>query len=247
MSWALKGLAGPLNGKTFPMKSGLTLGRQGQVVVPDLKASSIHARITQGAGGLWLLEDNSSKNGTRIGGERITSAKLTNGSVFFIGEQGFEVIETKGETTSAAPPLPDVMSAPPEPPPPPPKERRYWHELLAEFLEKNKGLFSERKRPVSALNPALILEFVRGVQVSSRWVLGYGPRKVGPNSLDLPLWEPGAPAVCFEILPSTDGIVFKTAHPDLVHVNGVGVDSHVLRVGDTIQINETLIEVDFTE
>jgi hypothetical protein len=132
-------------------------------------------------------------------------------------------------------------------PPPPEKTRRYWHEILAEFVAANQESFSERKRPVTPLNPAVVLEFVRGLQVSSKWILGYGPRKVGPSVLDLPIWEPGAPAVCFEILPSSDGIVFKTAHPKLVTVNGEALDTHVLHVGDKIQINETIIEVDFEQ
>jgi len=85
------------------------------------------------------------------------------------------------------------------------------------------------------------------VQVNSKWTLGYGPRKVGPSVLDLPIWEPGAPAVCFELVPSGEGVVFKTNHPELVRINGEGLDSRVLHVGDTIRINETIIEVDFAE
>ena len=286
MSWALKGLAGPLKDKLFILKSGLTLGRQGDVLVPDTKSSSIHARITQASSGSWILADNSSKNGTRIDGERITSAQLTPGLSFFIGDQGFEVVETNDdlareprdmiepdslEETQPPQPLPvfpkseisldapaeaaevaDEMPVDPLPEPEPepvpkPKPTRYWHEILAEFAATNAENFSERKRPVSPLSPAIVLEFVRGLQVNSRWVLGYGPRKVGPSALDLPIWEPGAPAVCFEILPTSGGVMFKTSHPDFVRVNGEGVDSHVLRVGDKIQINETIIEVDFRE
>jgi FHA domain len=257
MSWALKGLAGPLKNKVFPIKDALTLGRQGELVVPDIKSSAIHCRIIADGPERWVLEDNSSKNGTRVDGERIATVNLTVGLKFFIGEQGFEVIETKEKAKSAAPPPvdedetlpppePEVLpEVPPEPEPPPPKVSRYWHEILAEFLAVNQESFGERKRPVSPLTPVLVLEFVRGLQINSRWVLGYGPRKVGPSMLDLPIWEPGAPAVCFEIVPTTDGILFKTNHPSLVRMNGEEVDSRVLRVGDTIQINETIIEVDF--
>lgn len=274
MSWILKGLAGPLKGEKFPVKSGLTLGRQGEVVVPDTKSSSIHARISQENNGRWYLTDNNSKNGTRIDGERISSMELRHGLVFDIGDQKFEVLEIKDESDEFEPslgpdeatfvignppPLPDekdaattVERAPVEEvtlavkaPPAPPK--RYWNDVLTEFLESNLENFGERKRPVSALDPALVLEFVRGLQANSRWVLGYGPRKVGAASLDLPLLEPGVPAVCFELSPSPDGILFKTAHPNLVTVNGEALDSRLLCVGDTIRIKETMIEVDFTE
>src|ERR1700722_11341007 len=93
MGWILKGLGGPLKGKTFRVTDGITLGRQGVIVIPDLKASSVHARIKQLADGDWVLADNSSKNGTRIDGERITQVGLSHGLRFFIGDQGFEIRE----------------------------------------------------------------------------------------------------------------------------------------------------------
>jgi len=338
MSWSLKGVAGALKNKIFPLKPGLTLGRQGDLVVPDTKASSIHARVIQDASGHLLITDNNSKNGTRIKGERVAEVPVKAGTVFYIGDQGFEIIQQgEDETPAPAPktkaksrprekvpdlveldeltpapparaaappptpavkakrelpkldpeetkapiPVPEEGTLPPlplevealvekspnippqddlpEPPParedelevvpeaPAPKPKRYWHEILAEFMATNQEDFQEKKKPVSALNPAVVLEFVRGLQVSTHWVLGYGPRKIGPNSLDLPIFEPGAPAVCFEIFPSADGIVFKTNHPELVLLNGQAVDSNTLRVGDVIRINETLIEVDFEE
>jgi hypothetical protein len=254
MSWALKGLDGPLKNKIIPLSAGLTLGRQAAVVVADVKASSIHARITQGQGTRdeWYIEDNSSKNGTRIKGERITRALLSLGVVFYIGDQGFEVITVKPEATSLTPPtnlktggsvtatIAQIEGLPPQPP-------RYWNNVLAEFLGKYLTKFTERKCVMTPLDPALVLEFIRGVQVTSKWVLGYGPRRIGASSVDLPIWEPGAPAICFEVFPSTDGIVFKTKFPDQVTLNGQKVDSQVLRVGDSIRINETIIEVDFTE
>ena len=71
----------------------MTLGRQGDIVVPDTKSSSIHARIVTHEGKMYLT-DNNSKNGTRIDGERITKAiKLKAGLKFYIGDQGFEVVE----------------------------------------------------------------------------------------------------------------------------------------------------------
>lgn len=319
MSWILKALAGPLKGKTYPVASGLTLGRQGATVeIPDTKASSIHARIIQEPSGRWYLEDNKSKNGTRIDGEKVPRVELSDGLEFSIGDQKFEIVEVHQEgagpsktsihdekTVVVALPredrvVPPPMQPPPKaaPPPPPPRSKprsvpiaeevtrvepapksaatpepapktaappaqenvpaqtpapapapaqRYWNDVLAEFLETHLSRFGDRPRPVSPLNPAVILEFVRGVQHNSRWVLGYGPRKIGARSLDLPLFEPTAPDVAFEIVPSPDGILFKTNHPKMVTLNGEGVDSRLLRVGDTIRINDTMIEVDFSE
>jgi hypothetical protein len=155
---------------------------------------------------------------------------LTEGAKFWIGDSEFEVLSI----------IPEIK-------PKPAKNQRYWHEVLAEFLSHYTDKFKDRPRPMSPLDPALVLEFVRGTQVNSKWILGFGPRKIGSNSVDLPIWEPGAPAVCFEVLPSHDGLLFRTKHPDIVKLNGEEVDSQVLRMGDTIRILDTVIEVDFTE
>lgn len=230
MTLALKALSGPLKDNTYPLENGLTLGRQGAgIVLEDQKISSVHARIVQD-GEKWTIQDNNSKNGIRVKGEKVDLIDLIPGAKFYAGDSEFEVISVK-----------------PKEKPKPTKQQRYWYEVLSDFVRNNSQAFSDRPRPVSPLEPALVLEFVRGTQVNSKWVLGFGPRKIGSASLDLPIWEPGAPATCFEILPTPDGLVFKTARPDIVMLNGEGVDSRVLRMGDTIRILDTLIEVDFVE
>jgi len=230
MKFALKVVLGPLKDKVFPLKEGLTIGRQGaEISLDDPKVSSVHARIIKD-GSQWRIEDNNSKNGIRIDGEKVASAELKKGTSFFIGDSQFIVV-----------------SVVPKEKPKPLKKQRYWHAVLSEFIANNAPAFKDRVRPVSPLDPALVLDFVRGTQVNCKWILGFGPRKVGAASIDLPIWEPGAPATCFEVLPASDGLLFKTAHPDIVMLNGEGVDSQVLRMGDTIRILDTLIEVDFAE
>ncbi len=234
MSLAIKALTGPVKDQIFPLIEGLTVGRQGAgIALNDGKVSSLHARFVRHEMGNWTIEDNNSKNGVRVDGEKVASLDLVVGALFMIGDTQFVVVELSAE------PVVDI--------PKPAKKQRYWYDVLAEYLDKNKDEFEDKPKGLSVLEPALVLEFVRGVQATSKWVLGFGPRKVGAASLDLPIWEPGAPAVCFEILPSSDGLVFKTAHPDIVLLNGAGVDSEVLRMGDTIRIMDTIIEVDFTE
>src|SRR5262245_58250058 len=108
MNWALKGLGGALNNRIFPLQTELTLGRQGKIAIADPRSSALHARINQDANGHWFLEDNSSKNGTRIAGERITRAPLHPGVKFFIGDQGFEVIESQADEITETPKPPSV-------------------------------------------------------------------------------------------------------------------------------------------
>ena len=72
-------------------------------MISDPKASAIHARIKQSEEGSWALEDNNSKNGTWVGGERISACSTDYGLIFNIGNHEFEVIEVKEETVSPPP------------------------------------------------------------------------------------------------------------------------------------------------
>lgn len=243
MGLILKANSGPLDGQTFPLNGEIIIGRQNaDINLSDPKVSSAHARIVKTDGGFEVL-DNGSKNGLRdAAGERIESLELKRGAIFAIGDTTFEVLESpKAARAEAVQPLAEAVVPKVKKPP------RYWHDVLAEFMEKRLDKFEDKPTSMRPLDPALILEFVRGVQVNSKWILGFGPRRIGAASLDLPIWEPNAPAVCFEISPSPEGLVFSTEHPALVQLNGREIDKEVLRMGDTIKIMETLIEVDFAE
>ncbi len=285
MNWAIKGLTGALLNQVFQIREGLTLGRLGDVVTADPKASSIHARILRRNSGEWCIEDNKSKNGVRIHGERQESFILSLGMTFSIGDLEFEVVEMVDESLEETQPGAPLIVPPPVPPTPevppdltsavpqaatppievpampvpevipevaspvvmPKPKTRIWNEILVEFLEKNHPLMKVRPREVRPLQPAVVLDFVRGLQINSHWVLGYGPRQVGAASMDLPILEPGAPALCFELIPDDVGVWFETTQKDLVLLNGRPIDRQLLRVGDTIGIHETLIEVGFIE
>ncbi len=109
-------------------------------------------------------------------------------------------------------------------------------------MKNSKLQLKNEARPLLSLHPAVILDFIRGCQAETRWVLGYGPRKVGTNTLDLSIFQPSAPDVCFEILPTPEGISFKTSHPSVVKLNGQGVRAGILHIGDIIKIHDTEIE-----
>lgn len=236
MSLALKVIAGPLKDQIIPIDKPVTLGRQGDIVLEDPIVSGIHAHIEKSTSGRWTITDNESKNGIRVNEIRVKSLTLRHGVIFYIGESGFEVFSPEaGASPGAEAPAKAV------------KKQKLWYEALAEFLSKSKKSFKDRAVPLAPLEPALVLEFVRGVQMNAKWVIGYGPRKLGAASIDLPIWEPNAPEVCFEIRPSAEGILFSTDHPHVVKLNHQSVDKKVLNVGDTITVHDTMIEVDFTE
>lgn len=220
------GLSGPIKGKIYPLRHGLTLGRKADIQLDDPKTSSIHARIEQLADGTYAIIDNNSKNGIKIDGLAIPSGPLRPGTKIILGDSEFAIV---GQLD-----------------PPPPPKAKYWNEILAQFFEQNRDHIVNSRRSVSPFVPCLVLEFQRGIQLNTKWMIGYGPRKVGAQSLDLPIYEPKAPAICFEIIPTPQGIVYKTAHPEIVLLNGKKVDNETLRVGDTIHIFDTVIEVDFS-
>lgn len=237
--------SGPAKGQFYPLtgRDDLLIGRNNtDILLADPKVSGVHARISN-VGNRWILQDNGSKNGIRDShGQRMDLVKLRAGTQFSIGDTLFEVEEIHDAAEAAGP-----AERKPKAPPPEKKKSKYWHTILADFLQAHSERFQDRVLALSPLEPALILEFVRGAQVNSKWILGFGPRQIGADSLDLPIWEPGAPGVCFEIHPSPEGLIFKTQYPEKIHLNGHSVESELLRIGDTIKIMDTLIEVDFVE
>jgi pSer/pThr/pTyr-binding forkhead associated (FHA) protein len=221
---------GPSQKQQYALSPGFVVGRsEGNLVVPqDGKLSSRHAYVELEEGALYLV-DNKSKNGLRLAGYPAQRIKLIPGVVILMGSYTYEIIEIREPTV-------EEKKA----------QTRTWYEILARFLKKNlKEMPSKPNKKIVALHPAVVLDFVRGSQAETKWILGYGPRKIGPKSLDLPIFEPGAPDVCFEILPSEDGISFRTNHPEVVQLNGQRVKTGILHIADVIRINDTEIEVDF--
>src|SRR5215475_1492971 len=64
------------------------------VALADARMSSQHARITR-IGGAWVLEDLGSKNGTRVGNERVERHTLEDGDVIVVGHTAL-VFRTAG-------------------------------------------------------------------------------------------------------------------------------------------------------
>ena len=90
----------------------------------------------------------------------------------------------------------------------------------------------------------LTLKFERGLQAETQWNINYGPKTIGAESLEYPIYEKGAPGLCFQVLQNEQGIVFNTPHPKVVLLNGKSILSDTLCNGDIIQILETQIKVE---
>lgn len=205
------------------------------VVSDDLRLSSRHAYVERSDDGMWYLVDNNSKNGLRIDNTMMTRIPLDVGVKILVGTYTYEVTDEL--------PLNNVnheaagKSG----------KGRHWRDIIVDFISFNLPNVKDEGRAIAPLHPSVVLDFVRGVQAETRWILSYGPRQVGSRSLDFPIFEPGAPSVCFEIMPTPDGITFRTNHPDIVKLNGKAVSTEILHIADVIKIQGTEIEVDFIE
>jgi hypothetical protein len=80
-------LNGPLSGKEIPLQNGSTsIGRSttNQVVLPDKAVSRLHATLRYGQGN-WFVQDQHSRSGTFVNGQRVSATRLTNGDRLLFG------------------------------------------------------------------------------------------------------------------------------------------------------------------
>lgn len=74
------------------------------------------------------------------------------------------------------------------------KPPQSWNQILVKFLGQIEAKVQNQPKPMVAFNPLLTFDFIRGLQFETQWLIGYGPRQVGSGSIDLPIFESGAPA-----------------------------------------------------
>lgn len=90
---ALEILSGPCRGVVRPLVDGLTIGRSPQrasLTLPDSEVSGLHARVERN-GGMPVLVDASSTNGTFVNGERISRQPLRPGDHVRVGTTALRV------------------------------------------------------------------------------------------------------------------------------------------------------------
>ena len=258
---------GPLKGHKFPLEPGQVIGRlSGDIILKDPKISGKHAKVEQGNQGELVLVDLGSTNGIKIDGQRVQSVTLSLGLRLQLGRSLVEVIqvgvdkaagppgqrEQQPQHTKARPKEPTATEQEPIYTKPPKKveiepEEESWADILHGFLTTKRRKIKDRPKVVAPFTTPVTLTFIRGLQFENSWTLGYGPRKIGAKSVDLPLLEPQAPDICFEILPTPQGVGFKTSNSGMVLLNDKSTPSATLKSGDLISIFDCLIEVSFDE
>jgi pSer/pThr/pTyr-binding forkhead associated (FHA) protein len=103
----------------FPLRdlTSIGRGRDNDLCVPSDSISGLHAVITRDGNG-YQLEDTGSSNGIVVGGRRVLSCLLHDGSVFSLGDVEFVFTLDDSELGGAEAP-PPVPTAEPTPIPPP--------------------------------------------------------------------------------------------------------------------------------
>ncbi len=218
-------LTGPLKGKKISINEDLSFGRgRGHISLQDPQISTFHAKVEKSPkGDDFFLIDQGSKNGLKVNGARLTSVRLEPDVTIQIGTTLVKVEPALSAQES--------------------KRKLPWAQVLAQELERIKPEISDGEKEILAFDPMVRLDFVKGLQSPCTWLLGYGPRFAGSQSPDLPLFEPNAPEMCFELHPSPEGLRFFNKAAKIVLLNGQTVDQQVLKDGDIISIFQTSIKI----
>ena len=124
-------------------------------------------------------------------------------------------------------------------------EPAHWSEVIKNFVEDHQEVLKDKNKPVQAFKDPVYVKILRGIQAGKSWTLGYGPRFAGKSSLDMQIFDQDAVDICFELVPSEKGCVFKTSHPNKVLLDGKKQKSKVLEGGEIITIGITELEVGF--
>ena len=236
--------SGSASGQVFNVKAGVIIGRasSADISFSDSKLSGRHAKIELDKEGHFLLTDLGSTNGLRLENRRVNQVRLTPGLVFRAGNTVLEVIVAREQPTPEVP----AANLPPEPPPPAPKRKdSSWDEYLADFAKRAQAKVQNRSAPLAPFDPLLVLTVVRGLQVGTQWVLGYGPREVGHDTLEFHIMD--SPSLAFRVSPRGDLAFYETPHPKQVRLNGSSTSTEMLHAGDEIQISNTIIKVSYKE
>lgn len=91
-----------------------------------------------------------------------------------------------------------------------------------------------------------LLKVETGPQADDEFLVSWGPRDFGPQSLEFQLEFPPFPAILFTLSPSSEGdIVFSTNHPNLASVSGQPTSTSVILNGSKIIAGNSTISIEF--
>lgn len=92
----LEQTGGAGRGRTFELSRDiLSIGRteDNEIVMKSESVSRCHAYFKKSAAGIWLVQDNNSKNGIRVNGKKVTESALKEGDLIVAGDFSFRFFE----------------------------------------------------------------------------------------------------------------------------------------------------------
>ena len=226
----LRVTSGPLEGKIFQVEENIILGRsKGNILLEDPKVSNPHAQIHK-SNNQYVLKNLSSKRGIHYQDKTVPLVVLQPGVVFQLGSTVFQV--DKGFSEQDFSSDSSVREF---------KEEN--KELFIEQLESSLGILKDESKALSFLKNPIKLQFEKGVQKDVCWNISYLPRRIGSMEADLPLIDPHAPEISFEIFLEKEKIIFLTYHKDIVLLNYQHIQKKTLKHGDIIIVGAAYIRV----
>lgn len=218
-------------GERILLTDGLRVGRsEGEFQIQDAKISSLHAKVEETEKGQFFLIDMGSTNGLRVAGQRVAKVALLPGVNVLLGKTTVKVVEL----------FKDEIIEPSFTP-------THWREVIIKEVRKGQYNNQTQTHRVAAFSKGVQLQVRTGIQLGTEWLLGFGPRDFGAQSLDFELLEPASPAIAFSLSPDGNQVRFDTKYPDLVLLNDLPLNSDTLKEGDKIRIGQTLIEFSFVK
>jgi len=215
----IQSLKGPLKGKSFEVKNGLTFGRtKGNIILKDSSVSSLHAEIQINQDKKIVIKDKNSKNKIYIEDEKVSQAILEKNSKFKIGDSEFILRFIHSSI-----------------------------ELWSQFMEDQSHKIEDTPMVLKVFLKPVRVIFDAGIQKGREYRLDYGPRFFGRHSVDCPLFDKKSPAKAFSFIPNGRSILFKTSYPNQVLINQESKEQHSIKDGDEIFVGDTILKIRFSQ
>lgn len=226
MSLKLRVKEGASRGTEIEITEGLEIGRESTTLpLADFKISAKHGVFRQEADGQWAFYDLNSKNGTFLDGKKVLKVPLNPGTVFRVGETILEVL------------TPQVSVAP--------QNKKTWYQILEEAFLKARGTIEDEPNLLLPFYRPLRLQITSGPQIDTSWIMAYGPRYVGQGSEDFPIYLEGAPEICFEVVPHSQGVKVINHADNYVFFNDSRFKEQNVLPGDRLKLGSIEMVLDY--
>lgn len=231
-------LSGDLEGKEYPLADKpLLIGRNtGDIPLPDKNVSKNHALIEKDADGLWNIVDQNSSNGILYNGKKHKSIHIKEGMEFSIGKTKLSIFSKKKKEGSS-------QKTPSDDKPTPQSSPEELNHIISTLKERLDLVKNKNEVSLNEFSQPLKLKFLSGIFTPEVWTLDYGPRTIGPESVDLCLPEDDLTPAHFIIDTKENEFWFETKFSKQITINGEYLDKKKLISGDIIYFGESALEV----